>query len=197
MADSALISQSIAALGAGAAEARERAAGEIFSRGRDSALAAIADWISDPEIEPLFAWDEKGNLKITVGAAVTPETFERIRSAAGTPRLAEVPPDQDAKEFELHFPGGASLDILTTRDPRGSGAIARFLAKFGEGIQQVEFLVSDIDRISKILRAKMGVSPVYPATRPGADGTRVNFILVPATDGQKVLIELVEDPAAR
>jgi hypothetical protein len=31
--------------------------------------------------------------------------------------------------------------------------------------------------------------------RPGADGTRVNFFLVPSPDGGKVLIELYEGPA--
>jgi hypothetical protein len=38
------------------------------------------------------------------------------------------------------------------------------------------------------------VSPVYPAARPGANGTRVNFFLVNSRDGQKVLIEFVEQP---
>jgi hypothetical protein len=36
---------------------------------------------------------------------------------------------------------------------------------------------------------------VYEATRSGADGTRVNFFLVPAAEGRKVLIELVEKPS--
>ena len=57
--------------------------------------------------------------------------------------LADVPPDQDALEFEIEFPTGVRLDILTTREPAGAGAIARFLQKFGEGIQQVEFLVTN------------------------------------------------------
>jgi hypothetical protein len=36
------------------------------------------------------------------------------------------------------------------------------------------------------------VTPIYPGKRPGADGTRVNFFLVPLPDGGKVLIELYE-----
>jgi hypothetical protein len=40
------------------------------------------------------------------------------------------------------------------------------------------------------------VAPVYRATRAGADGTRVNFFLVPA-QGKKVLIELVEATQGR
>jgi hypothetical protein len=35
---------------------------------------------------------------------------------------------------------------------------------------------------------------VYPATRPGADGTLVNFFLVPSPGAGKVLIELYQVP---
>jgi hypothetical protein len=132
----------------------------------------------------------------TVGIAVTPENFDRIRAANGSPRLAEVPPDQDAKEFELHFAQGVRLDILTTREPGGTGAIARYLQKSGEGIQQAELLARNVDAAAEILRAGFGVQPIYPATRAGADGSRVNFFLVPLTgkgpEKGKVLIELVE-----
>jgi len=103
-----------------------------------------------------------------------------------------VPPDQDAEEFELHFPQEVLLDIVTTREPGGSGAIAKYLAKFGEGVQQVEFLCTNVDRATEILREKFGITPIYPATRPGADGTRVNFFLVASPDGGKVLIELYQ-----
>ena len=86
------------------------------------------------------------------------------------------------------------LDILTTKAPGGGGAIARFLEKFGEGIQQVELEVTDVDRATEILRKRFQLEPVYPATRPGADGTRVNFFLVSTADNKKVLVELVEKP---
>ena len=85
--------------------------------------------------------------------------------------------------------------MLTTREPGGSGAIARYLAKFGEGVQQVEFRCENVDRATEILKEQFDVKPVYPATRPGADGTRVNFFLVPTPAGGKVLIELYEVPA--
>ncbi len=124
-----------------------------------------------------------------------PETFEKIRQANGSPKLADVPPDQDAQEFELNFSLEISLDILTTRDPSGRGAIARFLARRGEGVQQVEFPVKDVDGATQLLRERFGLQPLYPATRPGANSTRVNFFLIPAGAGAKVLIELVESPA--
>ena len=109
--------------------------------------------------------------------------------------MADVPPDQDAKEFELHFSSGVQLDILTTRQTDGGGAIARFLQKFGEGIQQIELLTRDVDRVTEILRERFELEPIYPATRAGADGTRVNFFLAPTPQGKKVLIELVEASA--
>jgi methylmalonyl-CoA/ethylmalonyl-CoA epimerase len=127
-----------------------------------------------------------------VGIAVHHETFEIIRAANNSPRLADVPPDQDAQEFELHLEDSIELDILTTRAPGGGGAIARFLEKFGEGIQQVEIYIRDVDRATAILRSRFGLAPIYPATRAGADGTRVNFFLATAQDGKKVLIELVQ-----
>jgi hypothetical protein len=133
---------------------------------------------------------------VTVGLAVVPERFDKIREASGSPRLADVPPDQDAREFELHLPGGLSMDVLTSKDPAGSGAIAKFLQKFGEGIQQIEFRCANVDRAMQILREKFQLNPVYPQARPGADGTRVNFFLLSAPSANKVLIELYE-PAPR
>jgi hypothetical protein len=123
---------------------------------------------------------------------VKPETFARIREANGWPQLATVPPDQDAEEIELHFPNDISLDVLTTRDPQGSGAVAKFLAKFGEGVQQVEFRCSNVDRATQILRENFGVPSVYPQIRAGANNTRVNFFLVPSALSGKILIELYE-----
>ena len=109
-------------------------------------------------------------------------------------RLAQAPPDQDVQEFELQFPHGVRLDVLTTRDPAGDGAIARFLSRFGPGIQQIECEVRDVTRAAQALRSRFGLDPVYPETRAGADGARVNFFLAPAAEGRKVLIELVEAP---
>src|SRR2546427_420681 len=90
---------------------------------------------------------------------------------------------------------GISLAILTTREPGGLGAIAKYLAKFGEGNQQVEYRCANVDRATQLLKDKFGVTPVYPTPRAGADGTRVNFFLVPSPDGDKVLIELYEWPS--
>jgi len=175
------------------AAVRERAGVEIFRRGCELANSATQAWFLDPELAPYYLRDPAGIPELAVGVAVHPETFEKIRAACGSPPLADVPPDQDAREFELQFPGGARLDVLTTREPGGSGAIAKFLRKSGEALQQVEISVNDVNRLTALLRARFGVTPIYPATRQGADGTRVNFFLVPAAENRKVLIELVED----
>jgi len=171
---------------------RERFAGELFRRGRELARASVARWLSDPGFSANLVLDASQFPETTVGLAVTPQNFEQIRAANGSPRLADVPPDQDAKEFELHFAQGVRLDILTTREPGGTGAIARYLQKFGEGIQQVELLARNVDAATEILRSRFGVQPIFPAARPGADGTRVKFFLAALPEKGKILIELVE-----
>lgn len=183
------ISAAIVGLSSSNSAARAAAASSLYERGAAQAAAATAAWCELPELAAQFAGAP------TVGVAVQPETFERIRAACGSPRLADVPPDQDAREFELHFDARKVwLDILTTCEPAGSGAIARFLTRHGEGIQQVELPVENVDAATELVRRHFRIQPVYPATRPGADGTRVNFFLVSAPAGAKVLIELVETP---
>lgn len=138
------------------------------------------------------AEDGTGGLKLTVGVAVPPEIFGQIRAACGNPRLADVPPEQQAKEFELEFTGHVALDILTSSAPDGAAPLAGYLKKFGQGIQQVEMEVNNVDQATRILQSKFGLKPAYEETRIGADGTRVNFFLAAASSGKKVLIELVE-----
>jgi hypothetical protein len=168
---------------------RSGAAKEFYRRGQELAEEAIAMWRRDSEIGALIS------RHATVGIAVTPERFAALRAALGNPHLADVPPEQDAQEFEWNVGEGVQLDIITTREPEGVGAIARFLAKFGEGIQQVEFLTADIERATEMIRARLGLAAIYPRTRAGADGTRVNFFLASTASGKKVLIELVETRA--
>jgi hypothetical protein len=167
---------------------RSAAATEIYRRGRAPADRAVYAWWSDLEFAKLCG----ASPAVTVGLAVRRATFARIREANGLPALALVPPDQDAEEFELQFPNDISLDVLTTAEPDGQGAIARYLAKFGEGVQQVEFHCRDVDRATQILKENFGVQPIYPQTRAGAGDTRVNFFLVSSPNSSKVLIELYE-----
>jgi len=174
---------------------RMGAASEIYRQGRGPADRAVSRWWEDAELSELLLSPKP---VVTVGVAVRRETFTRIRAANGQPVLADVPPEQDAEEFELHFGNGVELDVLTSKEPSGQGAIARFLAKFGEGVQQVEFRCLNVDRAMAILRERFSVTPIYPEARAGANGSKVNFILVPVPDAvgenTKVLIELYELP---
>ena len=179
------IAQWIAQLADADRVTREEAAASLYSTGRALGDAATAMWRGDVQMASLFI------APATVGIAVQPEHFEAIGAAMGAPRLANVPPDQDAREFELHLVG-TNIDILTTRAPGAGGAIDHFLQKFGEGIQQVEYPVRSVDRATELLRARFGLQPIYLQTRAGADNTRVNFFLASTPDGRKVLIELVE-----
>ena len=171
---------------------REAAAKEIFQRGQELVRDTLEKWLADSQLAAMFVAGRASLPETTVGVAVQPEMFDRIRQAHGSPRLANVPPDQDAKEFELHMSGDVRLDILTTKQPGGEGAIARYLQRFGEGIQQIELLTRNVDDATRILREKFSLEPIYPQTRAGADGTHVNFFLVPTSQGKKILVELVE-----
>jgi tellurite resistance protein TerC len=187
---------------------RAQAAQYLFSDGIGRVLGWLGDLEKDEEFRNLLVQeqferphgDSIPRRRLTVGIAVLPETFDKIRAANGSPPLAEAPSDQDVLEFELEFAGDLlqppRLDILTTKAPGGGGAIARFLEKFGEGIQQVEIDVTDVDRATEILHTRFKLDPIYLAKRPGANGTRVNFFLVAAWNGKKVLVELVEQPKA-
>jgi preprotein translocase subunit Sec61beta len=189
------ISSAIMNLSAAEKSTRVAGASEIYREGRAPADRAVSRWWEDAELSELLL---SPKLIVTVGVAVRRETFTRIREANGRPALAIVPQEQDAEEFELHFGDGVELDVLTSREPAGQGAIARFLAKFGEGVQQVEFRCLNVDRAMAILRERFGLAPVYPEARAGAKDSKVNFVLVPVPVGvaenAKVLIELYELP---
>jgi TerC family integral membrane protein len=187
-------------------ETRAQIALRLFRFGTTRTLSWFDGWLKDGDFRGLvvqeqFVCPDGRNAsfpRLTIGIAVLPETFDKIRVANGSPPLADAPPDQDVLEFEIEFAGRfiptPRLDILTTKTPDGSGAIARFLEKFGEGIQQVEIDVTDVDRATEILRSRFQIEPIYPATRSGANGTRVNFFLVASWNGTKVLVELVGVP---
>jgi hypothetical protein len=189
------ITSAITNLSAAEKSTRMAAASEVYRQGRVSADLAISRWWEDAELAELLLSPRP---IVTVGVAVRRETFARIRAANGQPALAIVPQEQDAEEFELHFGDEVELDVLTSREPAAQGAIARFLVKFGEGVQQVEFRCLNVNRAIAILREHFGLRAIYPEARAGANGSKVNFVLVavPGAAGEntKVLIELYELP---
>lgn len=200
MAEGRDVAESISRLADPDTAKRRAAARQLYLAGAALSLSATREWFKDAEfcelVRPLSMGatgkSSAENIPFSIGVAVEPENFQKIRIANGSPRLADVPPDQDAMEFELRFGDGEDFDILTTRDPDGAGTIARYLMKFGEGIQQIEIGVTSVSRATDILRTRFGITSVYPETHAGANGTRVNFFLVPVAEGRRVLIELVE-----
>ena len=200
MKDAAGIAQWIHDLAGSDERAKLESAMRLYLAGVSLCTPLLSHWVSDPDFRELTlpgrptgeAHARSQPSAVIVGIAVHPETFQQIRAANNSPRLANVPADQDALEFELHLDASLEFDILTTREPGGPGAISRYLQKFGEGIQQIEIYVRDVDRATEILHTRFALPPLYPATRPGADGTRVNFFLATTPDAKKVLIELVE-----
>src|ERR1700722_16494767 len=184
-------------------EKRSTAAMRLYMEGSNLCTPLLRQWIADPEFRELSLPSalappgaaDSAPPSTVVGIAVEPETFQKIRQANNLPPLADVPPEQDALEFELRFEDHIDLDILTTRAPGGPGAIAKFLSKLGEGIQQIEIYVRDVDRATEILRSRFDLNPVYPQTLAGAGGTRMNFFLALFQTARSVLIELVEATA--
>lgn len=75
---------------------------------------------------------------------------------------------------------------------REDSAIGKFLAKNGQGIQQMAYRVADLDHVSEVLRSR-GVRLLYPEPKRGTADSRINF--VHPKDAGGVLLELVE-PAA-
>jgi len=103
----------------------------------------------------------------------------------------EVNDDQGIREAMVAVPGApngtAQIQLMAPIDDEST--IAKFLDKRGPGIQQMAVRVSDLDDISKRLRAR-NVRLVYEAPRRGTANSRINFIH--PKDAGGVLIELVE-----
>ena len=67
--------------------------------------------------------------------------------------------------------------------------VGRFLARHGEGVQQVAYGTDDVAAESARLR-EQGMTLLYDEPRTGTAGSKVNFIHPRSTGG--VLVELVE-----
>lgn len=178
---------------------RSMAAAGLFSRGARLAWDVSEAWMNDGALTGIFAVETYGlpgdiHPETTVGIAVPPELFARICTANGNPLEAAVPPEQDAREFELRFPPNVRLNILTARDAAGNGPIARYLGRHGAGIQQVEFRVNDVASATGLLRERFDLTPLHAAPQPGANRARMNFFLVIAPSGEKLLLELFQAP---
>jgi methylmalonyl-CoA/ethylmalonyl-CoA epimerase len=85
--------------------------------------------------------------------------------------------------------GAIHVELVEPVDP--SGAVARFLAKRGEGLHHIAFSTHDITgELARLER--QGFELVDRVPRPGARGRTVAFLQPRSAHG--VLIELVQEP---
>src|SRR6202000_3458368 len=87
--------------------------------------------------------------------------------------------------------GTAQIQLMAPIDDEST--IAKFLDKRGPGIQQMAVRVSDLDDISKRLRAR-NVRLVYEGPRRGTANSRINFIQPKEAWG--VLIDVAEQASS-
>ena len=107
--------------------------------------------------------------------------------AFGLPLLhEEVNEEQGVREAMVGI-GDAAIQLLAPL--REDSPIGKFLARNGEGIQQVAFRVEDIDLAAQRLR-DAGLRLLYDEPKRGTAGSRVNFVHPKDCGG--VLVELVE-----
>jgi methylmalonyl-CoA/ethylmalonyl-CoA epimerase len=97
--------------------------------------------------------------------------------------------EQGIEEAMLGVADGSRIQLIAPLNSEST--IAKFLAKNGEGIQQLAFRVSNIDLAMAAVTAA-GMRLIYPDSRIGTAGSRINF--VHPKDAGGVLVELVELP---
>jgi methylmalonyl-CoA/ethylmalonyl-CoA epimerase len=101
----------------------------------------------------------------------------------------EVNEDQGVREAMLGVGAPPTSYVQLLAPLSTNSPIARFLDRQGAGLQQVAYLVDDIDAVCATLRER-GVRVLYETARRGTAGSRINF--VHPKDACGVLIELVE-----
>ncbi|KYN50323.1 Uncharacterized protein yqjC [Cyphomyrmex costatus] len=126
-----------------------------------------------------------------VGIAV-PDLDQALKFYAETFGLnsvhEEVNEEQGVREAMLAVgDSGSFIQLLAPLNE--DSTIAKFLARSGQGVQQLAYRVRDLDAVSATLRAR-GVRLLYPQAKGGTSGSRVNF--VHPKDAGGVLVELVE-----
>ncbi|MDQ1689225.1 MAG: methylmalonyl-CoA/ethylmalonyl-CoA epimerase [Frankiaceae bacterium] len=100
----------------------------------------------------------------------------------------EVNEEQGVREAMLAVgDSGSCIQLLAPL--REDSPIGKFLARSGEGIQQMAYTVEDIDAVCATLRER-GLRLLYDDPKTGTAGSRVNFIH--PKDAGGVLVELVQ-----
>jgi methylmalonyl-CoA/ethylmalonyl-CoA epimerase len=107
----------------------------------------------------------------------------------------EVNEEQGVREAMMRAPGdtGSATAVQLLAPLHPDSTIAKFIDKFGPGLQQLAYRVTDVDKAAEVLRS-MGLRLLYPEARRGTANSRVNF--VHPKDAGGVLIELVQPAQA-
>lgn len=126
-----------------------------------------------------------------VGIAV-PDLDEALRFYAETFGLhvvhEEVNEDQGVREAMLAVgDSGACIQLMAPL--RADSPIGKFLARRGQGIQQLAYRVTDLEKVSAVLRDR-GITLLYDEPHRGTANSLINFIH--PKDAGGVLVELVE-----
>jgi methylmalonyl-CoA/ethylmalonyl-CoA epimerase len=100
----------------------------------------------------------------------------------------EINEEQGVREAMLAV-GESDTRIQLLAPLSDESTIAKFIARNGQGIQQLAYRVADIEAVSAILRER-GVRLLYDAPKRGTSDSKVNF--VHPKDAGGVLVELVE-----
>jgi methylmalonyl-CoA/ethylmalonyl-CoA epimerase len=108
-----------------------------------------------------------------------------------TVRHQETNHEQGVREAMVSVGGpddtGACLQLLAPIDE--TSTIAKFLDRSGPGLQQLAYRVTDVEKVSAVLRER-GLRLLYDQPRRGTADSRINF--VHPKDAGGVLVELVE-----
>lgn len=115
-------------------------------------------------------------------------TAERYRALGFNEPDRFAVPSQGIEAITFHC-GDGFVELIQPTDP--DGAIARFLAKRGDGTHHIAYRVDDIEQALADLTAR-GVRLIDTTPRIGAHGWKVAFIHPEACGG--VLTELVQVP---
>lgn len=94
---------------------------------------------------------------------------------------------QGVDEVMMSLPDGRHIQLLGALSPES--AVGKFLARHGQGLQQVALRVTDIDAACAAVQSA-GLRLVFTHPQQGTAGSRVNFIHPKDVTG--VLVELVE-----
>lgn len=129
-----------------------------------------------------------------VGLAVTDldAAVAFYRRAFGMSMIHEEVNEEQGVREAMMAVGDSGSCIQLLAPLRDDSPIGKFLARNGEGIQQMALRVTDIELAAETLR-DAGVRVLYDVPKRGTAGSRVNFCHPKDCGG--VLMELVE-PAA-